>query len=351
MRNHMKENFEHYISRSIRSFYQHRIVSPIIFVAILALLAFFYPVSNLMRPASASGEDDIEKLYQDNDRYIEITLKDLYFTGYTKRWLDSTVGYYYYTVMGDDCIMVLLNPDDSQQGLPTIDKIKIRGKILYNSHAMSKLLLYLSEDLAWSQNGITSTISPYMISQPDATDLATTLFKLVYILSGLYAFISIIRYAIYIAFPVLSVPVQRLRCYGKPREILAEAEEELATLPQLATEDMFITEHYFIETSNYGVAIVPISQIIWIYKYSTLHKFLWHHFSISYTLHITAAKRQYIHCPKNIKSDIDGIMDYLAEANHDILVGFNEANRLKVEEIQGDLAPLKKFWAFLSKKV
>lgn len=87
-----------------------------------------------------------------------------------------------------------------------------------------------------------------MISQPDATDLATTLFKLVYILSGLYAFISIIRYAIYIAFPVLSVPVQRLRCYGKPREILAEAEEELATLPQLATEDMFITEHYFIET-------------------------------------------------------------------------------------------------------
>ena len=216
MRNHMKENFEHYISRSIRSFYQHRIVSPIIFLAILALLAFFYPVSNLMRPASASGEDDIEKLYQDNDRYIEITLKDLYFTGYTKRWLDSTVGYYYYTVMGDDCIMVLLNPDDSQQGLPTIDKIKIRGKILYNSHAMSKLLLYLSEDLAWSQNGITSTISPYMISQPDATDLATTLFKLVYILSGLYAFISIIRYAIYIAFPVLSVPVQRLRCYGKP---------------------------------------------------------------------------------------------------------------------------------------
>ena len=42
----------------------------------------------------------------------------------------------------------------------------------------------------------------------------------------------------------------------------AEAEEELATLPQLATEDMFITEHYFIETSSYGVAIVPIDAII-----------------------------------------------------------------------------------------
>lgn len=244
--------------------------------------------------------NDIEKLYQDNDRYIEITLKDLYFTGYTKRWLDSTVGYYYYTVMGDDCIMVLLNPDDSQQGLPTIDKIKIHGKILYNSHAMSKLLLYLSEGSGMvAERHYFHDLTLYDLTAGCHPILATTLFKLVYILSGLYAFISIIRYAIYIAFPVLSVPVQRLRCYGKPREILAEAEEELATLPQLATEDMFITEHYFIETSNYGVAIVPISQIIWIYKYSTLHKFLWHHFSISYTLHITAAKRQYIHCPKN----------------------------------------------------
>ena len=151
--------------------------------------------------------------------------------------------------------------------------------------------------------------------------------------------------------PVLSTPCQRLRAYGKPHEILAEAEEELATLPQLATEDMFITEHYFIETSNYGVAILPIQEIIWIYKYSTLHKFLWHHFSISYTLHITANKRQYIHCPKNIKSDIDGIMDYLAEANHNILVGFSEENRLRVEEIQGDLKPFQKLWAFLGKKV
>ena len=130
-----------------------------------------------------------------------------------------------------------------------------------------------------------------------------------------------------------------------------EAEEELATLPQLATEDMFITEHYFIETSIYGNAIIPIDQIIWIYKYSTLHKFFWYHFSISYTLHISANKHLYIQCPKNIKSDIDGIMDYLAEANHNILVGFNEKNRLEVQKIQGTPMNFEKFIAFLKKRI
>ena len=59
-----------------------------------------------------------------------------------------------------------------------------------------------------------------------------------------------------------------------------QAEEELATLPQLATEDMFITEHFFIEISTDGIAFVPIQEIIWLYKHSTLHKFFWYHFSI-----------------------------------------------------------------------
>ena len=41
--------------------------------------------------------------------------------------------------------------------------------------------------------------------------------------------------------------------------------------------------------------------------------------------------RQTIHCPKNAKSDIDGVIDYLSEANPDILVGFTERNRLRMQ--------------------
>ena len=72
---------------------------------------------------------------------------------------------------------------------------------------------------------------------------------------------------------------------------------------------------------------------------------------ISYTLYITAGKHLYIRCPKNIKSDIDGIMDYLAEANHNILVGFSEENRRKVEAMQGDFIFFRKLLAFLSKRI
>ncbi len=347
----MTEQFDHYISKSIRNYYKTRILFPIIYIALLIVVAIVYPVTSLVLPRHVDSDCHLADQYNAKERYVQISLDNLYFTGYTKKWLDQTSGYYYYTSIGEECVVVLLAPETCQQGLPTIEHLTVRAKILYHSYSVDKLYENLARDLSWSESGIKSTISPYMLSQPDAIDYRSIFFLVVYFFTGFYALCSIVIYLIYILFPVLSTPCQRLRYYGKPKEILAQAEEELATLPQLATEDMFITEHFFIETSNFGVAIVPISEIVWIYKYSTLHKFLWHHFSISYTLHITAKKRRYIHCPKNIKSDIDGIMDYLAEANHNILVGFSEENRLKVEEIQGDMEVLKKFWKFLSKKV
>lgn len=347
----MIEQFDHYISKSIRLFYRRRIIFPILYLILLLVIGILYPVSAMFFPRKITEENNMEQLYTARDRYVSVTTGPMYFTGYTKDWLFGTMGYYYYTMMDDRCVIVLLNPQTCKQGLPTIETLTFRAKLLHDSKSMDKLLEHLAQDLSWSESGITGAVSRYMLSEPDATDLRTRFFMAVYALSGLYAVGSILVYIIYLIDPVYSRPCQRLRLYGNPRKILAKAEKELATLPQLATEDMFITEHYFIETSGYGVAIVPIKQILWIYKYSTLHKFLWHHFSISYTLHITAKRRQYIRCPKNIKSDIDGIIDYLAEANHDILVGFSEENRLRVEELQGDMALLKKFTAFLSKKV
>ncbi len=346
------ESLEHLITRSIKSYYKNRLFAPIIFLVILIAITIIFPIGHLILPKSYEEEEiSLYDMYKSGENYAMFDLYNLYFTGYTSKWLDSTRGYYYYTMIDSECVVVLLDPDTCKQGQPTIENIHIKGKILYDSQAARSLLQNMAADLNWSEEGILSTVSSYTISEPDATDFPSHIFEFLYIVLGIYSICSILIYAIYIAFPVLSLPVQKTRAYGKPADILAEAEEELATLPQLATEDMFITEHYFIETSSYGVAIVPIDAIIWIYKYSTMHKFLWHHFSITYTLYITAGKRHYIKCPKNIKSDIDGIMDYLAEANHNILVGFSEENRLKVEEIQNDFDIIRKISGFLSRRI
>lgn len=347
----MNENLNHHITNSIKSYYTNRLIAPIVFLALLILLAIFYPVGSMIFPTEYDSSKSISELYDEDHPYITIDLTKLYFTGYTEQWLDRTTGYYYYTMVDDNCIILLLDPETCDQGNPTIESLSLHAEILKDSIAMDRLLDSLSEDLNWTKSGIRSTISRYMLSEVDATNYKTKLFCLLYIVFFLYAIISIIRYTIYRTWPATAPSIRKLSCYGNPKKMLLEAEEELQTLPQLATDDMFITEHYFIETSNFGVAVVPIKEMIWIYKYSTLHKFFWHHFSISYTLYITCNKHFYIHCPKNTKTDIDGIIDYLSEANHDTLVGFSEENRRKVESLQGDTILLRKILAFLSKRV
>lgn len=352
----MPENFDHYISKNIKAFYRRRLIAPIFYLLFLAILWYGHSLSDLLFPYPLNAQEEEisispESAYRDGISYVTVTLSDLKFTGYDQSLLGHTTGYYYYTMINNVCTFVLLSPSTCDQGLPSIDSVTIYGRILHGDSHFDELLENLSEDLDWTSNGIRSHVSFYYVSEPGYNRLGNTLLFAVMAITGGYALLCVIAFCVFVFFPVLSPCCQDLALFGNPKKLLAQAEEELATLPQLATEDMFITEHFFIETSVYGNAIVPIDEIIWIYKYSTLHKFFWYHFSISYTLHISANRHLYIQCPKNIKSDIDGIIDYLAEANHNILVGFNEKNRLKVQEIQGTPMHFEKFIELLKTRI
>ena len=340
-----------YITRSIRSFYLKRVRGPLTYIAILVIVWIIFPMGSLLFPREVSDGSQISESFRNRQIYVRAKFGDLYFTGLRQFFLGRTTGYYYYTMWDGECYIILLDPITSEQGDPHISGLDTRVCITREGHIRSEIIARLAEQLEWKADAMSSSVSELVLSEPDAAGWKAWLLMVFYVGSAAYAVLMAILYFLYIAFPVLSPPVRRLSAYGKAKVLLAQAEEELSSLPQLATDDMYITQNFFIEVSTGGIALIPIDRIIWIYKYSTLHKLLWHHFSISYTLHITGEKRLYIHCPKNTKTDIDGIIDYLSEANHSILVGFSEENRRKVEVLQGEGEFARKIWAFLSRRV
>jgi len=347
----MLDNYEHYISRNIKAFYKRKLFSPAIYLVLLFTVWHIFSLTELLFPVPLSAEDTLETMYRQEAEYVNAQLTDLHFTGYTRTFLGNTTGYYYYTVRNGECFFVLLSPKTCEEGLPVVSDVFISAVLSRGSGSFQVLLDNVAKDLNWTANGIRSKVSAYYLSEPDYNPIGNTLIFSFIFITGFYALISLCLSLLYIYFPHFSPPCQDLGLFGNAKQLLTQAEEELATLPQLATEDIFITEHFFIMTSSYANAIIPIDEIIWIYKYSTMHKFFWYHFSISYTLHISANKHLYLQCPKNVKSDIDGIIDYLAEANHNILVGFSEQNRLKAQEIQGNPLQIEKLANFLKKKI
>lgn len=338
----MKE-FEHYIRKRIRSIYGKSLIVPVIFLVILIALYFWTNISSVVFP---------QPIGDANGRaYGTVSLENLRFTGYTESVLGTVSGYYYYTVKDNECYLVLLTPQTCEQGLPFIESATIRCRLTPLSNTQQTVLSSLSADLGWTESGIKKSFSPLYFDEPDYHYTATLVLFILMIIFGAHAVYDIITALLYIRFPHLSPMIHPLSKFGNAKVILEKAEEELMTLPQLATDDLFITEHYFIAVTDRTVAVIPIRDIIWVYKHSTLHKFLWYHFSISYTLSLTAKKHTYIQFPKNTKTDIDGIIDYLAEANHKILVGFSEENRLKVQAIQGTPLQLDKLLAFFKRRI
>lgn len=346
----VSEQYKDYIKNNIIKLYKKKIIAPLIYLICIILLSIVSPVYSIIFPADIESTTAIKPQY-DNNRYISGKLSDLYFTGYTKEWLFGTEGYYYYTLLGNDTIIVLLTPDTCKYGEPVINSVNIKGKINKNNKTEKDLLNKLSSDLHWDEGGINDTISGYNINEPTINNAITMILIILSLASTLIALFFVLLYGLFILMPRLSTPIIRLKAYGDSDKLLDLAEQEIALVPQLATEDMYITQHFFIEISTYGIAIIPIDEIIWIYQHSTLHKFLWHHFKISYTLHIVGNKRLYIKCPKNEKSDVGGVIDYLAEANHNILVGFSEQNRIEVEKLQGQFMPFRNLMKYLSDRV
>lgn len=236
-----------------------------------------FSLSAVFSPDILPDDTSLETAFRGGKQYISTTLSDLKFTGYTQSIFGHTNGYYYYTMRDEECIIVLLSPNTSEEGLPSIEEVTIKGKISKGNENFDTLLSNLSTDLNWTENGIRNKVSSYYISEPGFNHVGNWILFAAIFITGIYALLCIVLSVIYMFFPVLSPACQDLALFGNPKKMLEQAEEELATLPQLATEDMFITEHFFIETSVYGNAIVPIDEIIWIYKYSTLHKFFWYH--------------------------------------------------------------------------
>lgn len=342
---------KHYITNSIRKCYARRLFLPSIILLLLIIIWIIYPIWSLLYPSEINQGDDLSDYNGITSPNVEVTIDHLYFTGYTSTMFGRSSGYYYYTIWDKKCLIVLLSPSTCEEGLSSMDNVTIHASILKPGRRLDQLMFNLSTDLNWTSDGLLEQMDSCYLDEVAITGRSSKLFIIIYFCCLLYTIGYIITSLIWIFFPRISPPVLTLRRFGNPYKLLNLAEEELSTLPQLATEDMFITESFFIEVSLEGVAIVPIQEIVWVYKHSTLHKFLWYHFVISYTLHITGTHHYYIRCPKNIKSDIDGIMDYLAEANHNILVGFNEANRLKVQEMQHTNRLLEHIFEFLKRRI
>lgn len=297
------------ITSSIRRLYQKRLLLPVLYLLFLTIVWFAAPISQLVFPHEVSAKTPVHELGATRSRYIVTTLTNLRFTGYTQKILGYTNGYYYYTFQDGQCIFVLLAPATCQKGKPDIARLNLRAHIIRHFEEYDTLTQLLAEDLDWTASGIRSLTPDYLLSEPGFHKLLSFLLLGFYFASGAYAILGFILCAVYILFPLLAPPCRKLGLYGNAKELLAQAEQEASCCARTDERTMFFTEHFFIALTDDLIVIVPVQEIQELYKRSAAHGFFSRHFSVSYTLHMTAAKQRPILFTNVPESDIRYILD------------------------------------------
>ena len=140
----MQDNYEHYITRNIKSLYRRRLIAPTVYLIFITFLWVFLPVFSVLFPTEMEDMDSMQAMYDRKEYYVETELKNLNFTGYTKTRYGRTTGYFYYCKYEDRGYVVLLNPSTCEQGLPEIKKLTLRGKIMKKDKNYDALLDRLS---------------------------------------------------------------------------------------------------------------------------------------------------------------------------------------------------------------
>lgn len=296
------------ITHFIRRFYQKRLLIPIMYLLLLAVIWFTTPIAQLVFPQRLSSETPIQQLRTARSGYILTTLTDLHFTGYTQKILGYTNGYYYYTFQDDQCLFVLLAPATCGSGTPDIERLTVRVHVIRHFEEYDTLTQLFAEDLNWTASGIRGRTPDYLLSEPGFHKLLSFLLLACYFATAAYAAYGIILCVIRIMFPLLTPACLRLRSYGDAAKLLTQAEKEISTRFCSEEKTIFLTENFFIALTEEQVVIIPVGEIVEIHKRRTPHRFFHRLFSASCTLHIIAEKHVHIQLQHVPESDMDDLV-------------------------------------------
>lgn len=277
----MKTNI---IYRQIRRISMINLIIPIILSIILVIFYFHIPFEDILSPRHLESADQSDTFYSKDVRFVDISFKKLYYTGYDCIKNGNISGYYYYSLDNGKCTFVLVNSKRLNKPDEVIEGYSMKASLEKQNHLIDQMISSFSKDLKWTKDGLLSASS---ISYIDETGFNSSL----YIFSGLCLFVFstlflsyIIINIIYIIAPGLSPSCAKFKKLSGDIKKLIRVDNELKKSVQLIADNTTITNNYIVYISNLNVEIIPLNKIDYVNLHIPHHNYPLqaHKYSISF---------------------------------------------------------------------
>lgn len=316
----------HLIYHKIRIISLKRLIYAAVMLLITAGIFYFIPFFDLVWPAQIADPAGIIDLYQNDITYVELTADALYYSGYDYVENGRTTGSFYYNLYDGTCIFFLLSNAQCNNRQEVLTDVPVKARLQSGGKLLSELIQNMSADLGWTAQGLSSASSRIMINAVDYLLFKNIAFLAVSLLVFIVSLLVFLNVLSYLIFPVLHPACFRLRRYGPAKEQIAQAEEELHKPPVLKAGIFTVTDHYLIAASKIQLYILPLDQIVWVYKHSSLHRLRFKRLRITYTLRVVANKKLTMIASVQPKEDVDAVIECISQRNPDVLVNYSRDN-------------------------
>jgi len=321
------------LKQSIQRVNLFRTIFPILFLLLLLIVALQFPLVNCLFPTNIDSSKTATELYNSKSIYVKTTTGKLYYTGYDYLKGSSVKGHYFYSLENGKCTIYLFSTTYFKNGVPsTIDNVEFKAMLIHNRSNVDQLLKLMAKDMNWTYDGLASCTDTVIISQLNYAVIPSVLIGIILFIAFSFSLghILILFFNVYkpqYAFTFLIFGHLQAR-----KKIILEAAHELETKVYFNSENMYLTKNYFIYISNFNIAIIPLKNMAWAYKYSRLHKYFIFGEMVYNVKIYTKTKFQYIFSGKT-KEAADNLLAYLEDKNENMLIGYTYENRLHSKDI------------------
>ena len=322
----------YYIEKSQR----RRLIYPILLlIAVLFLLSRTSTVSYL-RMETLPPDEPITYRTAQSSMFINAPVTTLYYTGEDYWSGGQLTGHFYYALLDDSCQYYVLKASAGRPADPELENYTVTGRIDPFGDELHDLNARMANKLNWTASGVDAMSSAFFINE---TVYLTRreIFLIVLLAAVLAATLAVLaRTVIFSCNPRLTPAFQRLRKYGDPEALLADAERQLRKRSLIRTRDMVLTRDYLIEFSEDVSAIIPLESVLWTYDHASL-RYTLKGKRLSYTIHVVTVHGDEFNLKQKTAEDVQVIYHELTTRYPNYFYGYSREHQQMVRHIIKEL--------------
>ncbi|MGN0481477.1 MAG: DUF6709 family protein [Lachnospiraceae bacterium] len=319
----------------IRKVNAFKLILPVVILILLIVTADLTSMWEGLFPVNLGSDQNLATHYGNGYRYVQVTVPKLYYSGYDYMQGSSVKGHYFYSLDNGKCRIYIL--DKFSDEVPdSLEEYTVTGKLIFQPDNYNDLLALMARDLGWTKEGISSVTMDVILSRADYHNVLMLIMAVFMLLALVFVIASILTLIFNIVRPDYAYTFYSLGHHKERRFNILRAAREFETALIFESDTIFITARYFIYITNFNAAIIPLKDIVWMYKHSTYYNVLvvsW----LSYTLRVITRNNHRYKFRGNDKEVVDELLKFLKELDLGIMLGYtpenvDEYNRIKNNE-------------------